>query len=246
MSTILDALKKSEQQRQQQQGQQQDQPAGQQPPSSPDWLMADAPASGRSPMMFGLLAGALLVVLSLLIYQQLQPASAVPQSHGQQAVDHSTQPPRPAVAESEVVQEAQIAVVAPPLVAATEVGAAADTGIALPATATKTTAPVPATTAPASTQSHAQRPDAVVRAERVLPPLDELRKVPDLIITGHIYSSVADKRSVSMNGREWQEGEYITTEVRLTDITQDGIVIDINGWRLPVKRNKGWQAIAGH
>ena len=86
----------------------------------------------------------------------------------------------------------------------------------------------------------------MARAERVLPPLDELRKVPDLIITGHIYSSVADKRSVSMNGREWQEGEYITAEVRLTDITQDGIVIDINGWRLPVKRNKGWQAIAGH
>lgn len=245
MSTILDALKKSEQQRQQQQRQQQDQPAGQQPSSSPDWLMADAPASGRSPMMFGLLAGALLVVLSLLIYQQLQPESAVPQSNGQQAVDHSTQPPRPVIAESEVVQETQVTVVAPPLVAETEAVATADTGTPSPVVvppASLQTAPAPAI----QSGTQVQRSEAVVRAERVLPPLDELRKVPDLIITGHIYSSVADKRSVSMNGREWQEGEYITAEVRLTDITQDGIVIDINGWRLPVKRNKGWQAIAGH
>lgn len=83
----------------------------------------------------------------------------------------------------------------------------------------------------------------VRRAERVLPPLNVLRTVPDLIITGHIYSSVATKRSVSMNGRDWNEGDYITDTIRLKEITENGIVVDVDGWDLPVRRNRGWQAI---
>lgn len=83
----------------------------------------------------------------------------------------------------------------------------------------------------------------VQRSKRQLPPLNVLKKVPDLIITGHIYSSVADKRSVSMNGHDWQEGDFIAPGLTLSEITPSGIVVEIEGWSLPVKRNRGWQAI---
>lgn len=83
----------------------------------------------------------------------------------------------------------------------------------------------------------------VQRSQRQLPPLNVLKKVPDLIITGHIYSSVADKRSVSMNGHDWREGDYIAPGLTLSEITPSGILVEIDGWSLPVKRNRGWQAI---
>lgn len=83
----------------------------------------------------------------------------------------------------------------------------------------------------------------VTRSQRTLPPLSVLRTVPDLIITGHIYSSMPEKRSVSMNGHEWSEGELISGNLYLKEITPDGIVVEVDGWNLPVKRNKGWQAI---
>jgi len=84
----------------------------------------------------------------------------------------------------------------------------------------------------------------VETARRVLPPLSVLKTIPDLIITGHIYSSVATKRSVSMNGRDWSEGDYVSDSIRINTITPDGVIIEVDGWNLPLKRNKGWQAIA--
>jgi len=84
----------------------------------------------------------------------------------------------------------------------------------------------------------------VETARRVLPPLSVLKTIPDLIITGHIYSSVASKRSVSMNGRDWSEGDYVSDSIRINTITPDGVIIEVDGWNLPLKRNKGWQAIA--
>ncbi|ASP39994.1 hypothetical protein CHH28_15510 [Bacterioplanes sanyensis] len=79
--------------------------------------------------------------------------------------------------------------------------------------------------------------------QRTLPPLSALRKVPDLIITGHIYSSVASQRQVTMNGRVWSEGERIATDVVLQAVTRDGIELDVDGWPLTVHRNRGWQSL---
>jgi hypothetical protein len=102
------------------------------------------------------------------------------------------------------------------------------------------------TIAPAATSSPAfgASTGQVETARRVLPPLSVLKTIPDLIITGHIYSSVATKRSVSMNGRDWSEGDYVSDSIRINTITPDGVIIEVDGWNLPLKRNKGWQAIA--
>lgn len=78
---------------------------------------------------------------------------------------------------------------------------------------------------------------------RTLPPLSSLRKVPDLIITGHIYSSIASQRQVTMNGRLWSESDPIAEGVRLQHITRDGIELEVDGWPLTLHRNRGWQSL---
>ncbi len=80
---------------------------------------------------------------------------------------------------------------------------------------------------------------------RTLPPLTALSKIPDLIITGHIYSQNTSQRSVSMNGRNWYEGEMIVPDVVLDQITETGILLDVDGFPFPIHRSSGWQSI-GH
>ena len=79
---------------------------------------------------------------------------------------------------------------------------------------------------------------------RVLPPMSSLLKIPDLIISSHIYSQDASSRSVNMNGRNWYEGEFIAPGVVLDKITETGILLDVDGFPFPVHRNNGWQSIS--
>lgn len=82
--------------------------------------------------------------------------------------------------------------------------------------------------------------------QRTLPPLSSLRKVPDLIISSHVYSRDSpESRSVSMNGRSWYEGELIVPGVFLESITAKGIELSVDGYSLPVSRKSGWQGIGG-
>ncbi len=78
---------------------------------------------------------------------------------------------------------------------------------------------------------------------RSLPPLMALRRIPQLMITSHIYSPVPEKRTVSMNNRDWNEGDLIAPGIILKEITPGGILLDVDGWPLQVGRSKGWQAI---
>lgn len=78
---------------------------------------------------------------------------------------------------------------------------------------------------------------------RTMPPLDTLRRIPQLMINSHIYSPVAEKRSVIINNREWHEGDSLAAGVQLKEITPDGILLDADGWPVHVGRSKGWQAI---
>ncbi len=78
---------------------------------------------------------------------------------------------------------------------------------------------------------------------RRLPPYSSLQKIPTVIITGHLYASDPASRSVTMNGREWFEGEPVNRDVTLEEITRDGIVLAVDGYHLNVSRRRGWQAI---
>ncbi|MCY0966435.1 general secretion pathway protein GspB [Parathalassolituus penaei] len=79
---------------------------------------------------------------------------------------------------------------------------------------------------------------------RTLPPLSALVKLPDLIISSHIYSPEPASRQLSMNGRNWHEGDWITREVQLQEITPEGIVVVVDGYPFHVNSQNGWQALA--
>lgn len=82
----------------------------------------------------------------------------------------------------------------------------------------------------------------VQQGEISAPPLQALKSIPTLTITGHTYSSMPDKRSVVMNDRLWREGESIRDGIILKEITRDGITLDVQGWPVVVGRSHGWQA----
>lgn len=75
---------------------------------------------------------------------------------------------------------------------------------------------------------------------RTLPPLSVLQKVPAISVQAHIYSSVSDKRRVTLNNKIWREGEWLSDAVLLKEITQNGVLLEVDGWDLPVHRQQGW------
>lgn len=80
-------------------------------------------------------------------------------------------------------------------------------------------------------------------AQRAMPPLDVLRNIPQLMVNSHIYSPVAEKRSVVLNNRAYAEGDWVVEGVYIKEITADGLLLDAGGWPVHVGRSKGWQAI---
>ncbi|MCD8521537.1 MAG: general secretion pathway protein GspB [Saccharospirillaceae bacterium] len=236
MSYILDALKKSELQRQQQLN-----TASGAESEAPVALAGQAESSSVITVIALLLV--VLVLLAVLLYrlwpwQGAEPDAAVTavvmsasdessagRDQVQQRVPADTSP-KEHVAEfvPEPVRVVEAAVPIKP--AAAPAIAAADIE-----------APVDAVTRHSA--EPARRPDN----SRTLPPLEALRRVPPLMITSHIYSPVAAKRTVSMNNREWNEGDLVAPGVVLAEITPDGIVLEVDGWPLHIGRSKGWQAI---
>lgn len=127
-----------------------------------------------------------------------------------------------------------------------ETRAVASAGMAMPEGSTliePSSRPVPGgrNTELASTTQTAS--GAVVET-RTLPPLSALVKLPDLIISSHIYSPEPASRQLSMNGRSWHEGDWITREVQLQEITPEGIVVVVDGYPFHVNSQNGWQALA--
>lgn len=81
------------------------------------------------------------------------------------------------------------------------------------------------------------------KASRQSIPKAVLARVPDLNITGHIFSTQASMRRVTINGQNWVAGEWLSDDVQLHSITATGITLELEGrWRLDVSRSRGWQA----
>jgi general secretion pathway protein B len=64
--------------------------------------------------------------------------------------------------------------------------------------------------------------------------------IPDINISSHIYSSLATRRSIVVNGERLVEADFITPHVQVKEITHQGMIIDVNGWPLVVDRSRGW------
>lgn len=93
----------------------------------------------------------------------------------------------------------------------------------------------------------------VVNSEKIQPaknkPLDlveldgaTLSALPSIRFQSHIYSSAAEFRSVMINDRTIKEGMPIAANVRLTEITPDGIVITVNQQPVSLPKGQDWIA----
>ena len=62
-------------------------------------------------------------------------------------------------------------------------------------------------------------------------PLAIQQELPPLSIAMHAYSSQPKDRLVSVDGRLLRESDYLTPELRLEQITPDGMIFTYRGYR---------------
>ncbi|MCA6060889.1 general secretion pathway protein GspB [Thalassolituus sp. ST750PaO-4] len=225
MSYILDALKKSEQERARQMNQ-----AMSLQDSTSISLAAETPFRSINRI---LLSVALVTVITGLLY-------GLTLLSGKSAPVPVENTPQVTALADDITPAAETVTLrqAPPVAAVTPaVGA---TPVPLQQTPVSTPSPAPETAIDSELRETAPRAGVETRS---LPPLASLRRIPQLMITSHIYSPVPEKRTVSMNNREWNEGDLIAPGIILKEITPGGILLDVDGWPLQVGRSKGWQAI---
>ncbi len=68
----------------------------------------------------------------------------------------------------------------------------------------------------------------------------QLIKIPSLIITSHIYSSQANRRSIVINNERLVEGDYVANQVQIKEITHQGMILNVDGLLFAVSRSRGW------
>lgn len=222
MSYILDALRKSDQQRR----------LGLVPglpPLPPTMLARPGPAL----LPYALLGlAALLVVGMALAWLRpwLQPAAQLPALA--QAASELPLPPAPA-ARSPAIPVARVSAI-PSRDASTPIPSAMPPLSRQPAARTETraraSAPLVAADDPAGKQAaEAAAPDKSVALVDL--PLSIRQQLPPLAVAVHAYSGTARERLVSINGRMLREGDLLAPDLRLEQITPEGMVFAFRGYR---------------
>lgn len=240
MSYILDALKQSDKQRQ----------------MSSEFDSVVPPIAATDEVLperkrYWLAAGALvLLLIAGGIYNSFQPSAAVS--------DTSVQPPAIIVEdvglpsaldamEKQALYGVSIKVAEPEAVAAQTAPQKAPlpvrkakTSIGLTATEPATVTKVPATEATTEIVAVAK---PVTAPEKIQPAVEEKiiywrqlpagiqRELPQLLFSVHIYARQPASRMVKVNGRMLREGDQISPQVRLDEITRSGVILIYKGYR---------------
>lgn len=101
-------------------------------------------------------------------------------------------------------------------------------------------------------QSPAVIPTAVVETPTTPPAaksrVQELWEIPDpvrarlpaLTYSFHVYSSDPERRTIIINDKRMREGSAIADNLVLESITEDGVVLGFEGYRIQVKVLEGW------
>lgn len=71
-------------------------------------------------------------------------------------------------------------------------------------------------------------------------PADIQASIPELTFSAHVYSSNPLQRSVVINGDFMEQGDMLTSELRLEEITADGVIMDYRGTRFRSSVVSGW------
>ncbi len=211
MSLILDALKKSEQERRRERG--------------PDLqsihrpVMTAVPASRRN--------GWLLLGVVLIALNGIALAWWLGRDRGSEVVVASASSATVPVAASESVAT-PVAVSPPPQTA-------------------PITSPIPAPVAappPADAATDAEFTSVTPGGGAVQPlaPVQELwelpepvrRNLPPMTYSFHVYSSDPQRRTIIINNRRLREGEQVADDLVLEEITSDGVILAVAGYRVHV------------
>jgi general secretion pathway protein B len=63
----------------------------------------------------------------------------------------------------------------------------------------------------------------------------------DVSFSTHVYATDASMRAVTMNGKRFVEGDEIRPGVRIREITEAGVILDVNGRPIPVDVLQDWR-----
>lgn len=114
----------------------------------------------------------------------------------------------------------------------------------------QTTQPPSPTPAPsASPQSNAQptviTPRTVFKPAEAAVRITELptnvqRQIPNLVFSSHLYSDDGDFRMVNINGKMIREGDMVADDLRLLEITEEGVVLSYLHYIFEVSVLRDW------
>ena len=71
-------------------------------------------------------------------------------------------------------------------------------------------------------------------------PLNVRQHIPAMEFSAHVYSTNAAQRSIVINGRFMEEGDPVTSDLILNEITSDGAIFDFQGYRFSASVLSGW------
>lgn len=71
-------------------------------------------------------------------------------------------------------------------------------------------------------------------------PQNVRQHIPAMEFSAHIYSTNASRRSLMINGRFMEEGDSITNDLVLSEITSDGAIFNFQGYRFKASVLSGW------
>jgi general secretion pathway protein B len=87
----------------------------------------------------------------------------------------------------------------------------------------------PTTVAPRPTS---RQPDVVAESDS---------GAADVSFSTHVYATDPSMRAVTMNGRRFVEGDTIRPGVRIREITETGVILDVNGRPISVDVLQDWR-----
>jgi len=91
---------------------------------------------------------------------------------------------------------------------------------------------------PAATTSIA---DAAPRLATHPRPATNEMELANLTFSTHVYASDPSKRAVTLNGRRLVEGDSISRGVALKEITETGVILEVNGRDVPLEVLQDWR-----
>jgi general secretion pathway protein B len=93
----------------------------------------------------------------------------------------------------------------------------------------------------ASRGNPADQPPAsdVVRISEL--PVDVQQQIPDLIFSSHIFADEAGLRMVNINSKMMREGDQISNDITLREITAQGVVLEYRTYVFEVSVLQDWR-----